>query len=430
MRALSSKALSAAVLFTLAVSCDRSGNRSVSTSSAVAVSASVSAPVGSASGATPAPPATAAALDAPATGTGVTEVVPLDKAKCAAQSFELATYLQRGELTLAGKGTEVAASWLVQLRDRAQIGFAGFDAESKRIARDRGIGNAREHAPTLFAAGDGFVLAWFDSEGLAYAKPKWEAQPAPEIRHLNAVKDVPPEDLALAAEPSGALVAASPFGTEGDQLSLFLFGIEGKPPEALGLTKGAKKPHRPTIAVNADGYAVAWVENDGGILATRFDRAGKEVAGGHTVVSGVKWVAEDKAARPQIVALGTGWLLLWPDGDRILGRSLGPNLEVGDAPFVVAKGRHLRAISQGGDAIVGYVGEAPGKPDQLLAVRIGASGAKASALQVSDGTTEVMDPPAFAEVGTRMAFAYTEVMSANVKSKRAHLRTFSTACIP
>lgn len=319
----------------------------------------------------------------------------------------------------------------MQLRDRAQIGFAGFDAQARRVARDRGIGNAGEHAPTLFATGDSFTVAWFDNEGLAYAKPAWEAQPAPEIAHLGAVKDVAPEDLAIAAAPSGALVAASPFGTQGDQLSLFLFGIEGRPPEALGLTKGAKKPHRPSVAANDDGYAVAWVEAEGGVFATKFDRAGKETVSAKQVVVGLKWDPGNKRIRPTIVAMGQGWLLLWPDGETIVGRLLSAGLDVSGAPFVIATGRHYSAVPSGnGDVIVGYLAEALGKSDQLIAVRIEQNGVKSQGLRISDAATEVMDPPAIAAVPPRIAFAYTEIMSPIVSSKRAHLRTFSASCVP
>src|SRR5690349_21706819 len=78
----------------------------------------------------------------------VTSFVQVDKAEsgCSPARFDIAQNLLRGELMLAGRpgggGGEIAASWLIQLQNKAQIGFSGFDGDAKRVARDRGIGNA------------------------------------------------------------------------------------------------------------------------------------------------------------------------------------------------------------------------------------------------------------------------------------------------
>ncbi len=104
------------------------------------------------------------------TGTPITTFTPADKAGCALQTADIATYLQRGELAMAAQKAEVAVSYLIQLHgNEAQIGFAGYDALAKRVARDRGIGTATDHAPSIFANNGGWIVTWLDEDGLAYA---------------------------------------------------------------------------------------------------------------------------------------------------------------------------------------------------------------------------------------------------------------------
>ncbi len=393
--------------------------------SASAEDAPSSAPQPSASGATSAPP-----TDDTPEGTGIQASKPATDADCKPATFELATYLLRGELTIAGRpgpsgNGEVAGSWLVQLRGKAQIGFAGFDSQARRIARDRGIGSAREHAPSLFATGDVWTVVWFDDEGLAFAHPSWETLPTPEIEHLSAVKGVAPEDVALGATPEGSLVVASPFGTSGDQLSLFLFAAVGQSPKAIGVTKSAKKPKSPAVSADADGYTVAWLEEGGLIHATRFDKAGKEIGDGAPVVSAP---ADRKSL--QIVSLAEATMLVWNEGDKLLARKLGKTGHADSKIFVVAaKGRDPVTMVAGADAIVAFVGDADGVADQLLAARLSPAGVAQTAYRISDGKTPVLDPPAVASLGGRIALAWTETMGPALSSKRAWLRTVEGACI-
>ena len=362
-------------------------------------------------------------------GTGVSEAAPLDKAKCAPSTIELATYLQRGELTIGGRDGQVAASWLVQLKDKAQIGFAGFDGEARRIARDRGIGNARERAPTLFPSGPDWIVIWFDSEGLAYARPRWEAQPGPAVNHLTTVKDVPPDEVAVAPTPDGALVVASSFGTQGDQLSLFKFAtLDGsQKAEALGFTKRATKPHHPAVAADADGYALAWIEEDGHVAATRLEQSGKEVGTSETVIPKP---AATTVSDVTLVDTDTGFQLTWSDGEMIYTRRLAKDATPSGPPLLVGKGHSPRAAASKGAIFLTYLGEASGKAQQLLVVRVSSTGVSSSALRVSDGQTEVKDPPSVTLAGERLAVAWTEVMSPIVSTKRATLRTFNVSCLP
>ncbi len=386
------------------------------------------------SGAAPVEPPPAPAEDV-FVGEGVARFAPIaERPACSAASFELATYLMRGELALAGRGSgdsaEFAASWLVQLKGKAQIGFAGFDGKARRIARDRGIGNAREQAPKIYADAEAFTVLWFDAAGLAYARPRWATEPAPEIEHLGAVRDVPPEDIGLATTPSGALVAASPFGTEGDQLSLFLLSTASdaaSKTRAVGITKSAKKPRLPVVAADEGGYTVAWIEaGPGSVHATRFDAAGRETSAGGVV----RQASPGEVTAMSIVSIGAGASrLIWLESGRVLTRKLDASGKADSPIHVLGKGRGPTAIPAGGDALVAWLAEGGGADGQLVLVRVGPEGPGPSGLRVSDGKTKVLDPPAMAMAGARLGLAWTEVMGPVISSKRAWLRSFDASCV-
>jgi hypothetical protein len=50
-------------------------------------------------------------------------------------------------------------------------------------------------------------------------------------------------------------------------------------------------------------------------------------------------------------------------------------------------------------------------------------------VRISDGNKPVLDPPAIALGGSRLAGAWTEVMGATISSKRAWLRVIDAACL-
>jgi hypothetical protein len=394
-------------------------------------------PPASSSSAEAAPSASAAppAGVEPIVGEGIARFVPIaERATCAHASFEVATYLMRGELALAGRGTgaasEFAASWLVQLKGKAQIGFAGFDGQARRIARDRGIGNAREHAPKLYADAEGFTVLWFDASGLAYARPRWATEPAPEIEHLGAVREVPPADIAVNTTPGGPLVAASPFGTEGDQLSLFLLSptAEGAAKtRAVGITKRAKKPKQPAVSADDAGYTVAWVEEaTGAVHASRFDASGKETGVGGVV----RAAAPGEVSATSLVPLGGGASrLVWLEGGRVLTRRLDAQGSADSPIRVLGRGRGPSAVAVGTDTLVAWLAEGGEVDAQLVVARVGRDGPSASGLRVSDAKTKVLDPPAIAVAGERVGLVWTEVMGPVISSKRAWLRTLAAACV-
>lgn len=382
-------------------------------------------------GPTPAP-------DGEPTGAGYTSVVNAgDSASgCRSSTFEVAKYLQRGELTVAGrppagdvsKKPEFTASWLIKLRNgSSQIGFAGYDQRARRAAPDRGIGSAREHAPTLFSTGDAWTVTWFDDEGLAYAHPEKDPNPAPSISHLPAAKGIDPLQVGFAKTVDGSLVVASNIGAEAGQLSLFLFApADGKDTvTALAFIKSAKKASFPTVAADEEGYTVAWLEEDKSIVTTRVDTKGKELDAGAVVVK----AAADRA-HVRLTRVKGGSLLTWLEGGKIFARKLDSKGKPSGNIVLVGAGKHPAVVNAGDAAIVAFVTKVGEVDDQLVAVRVSdAAAVSAQGVRVSDAKTAVLDPPAMATAGDRLAVAWTEVMGPTIQSKRAWLRVLDAACL-
>ncbi len=393
------------------------GNRAGTSSRATAsqrVVATASASASAAENAT-APPA---APDV--TGTPIATFTPADKAGCALQTADIATYLQRGEVAMAAQKAEVAVSYLIQLHgNEAQIGFAGYDALAKRIARDRGIGTATDHAPSIFTNNGGWIVAWLDEDGLAYARPAWEAEPHIPIDHLTQAKEVPPDDLSLVSTADGSLVAISPYGTGGNQVTLFRFGVPGKAPEAIGLTKRATQPHHPVVAPSGDGFGAVWIEGDGHLQSVFFDASGKPTSGSMLLAPPAK------RADLSLLPTSKGFVLTWSEGDEVRTLALKGDATPDGAIHVVGKGHSPRMTINGDDIYLAFVGDAGGKPEQLLLTKLPGT----TALVVSDGQTPVKDPPSIASLGARVAVLYTEAMSTSVSTRRAILRTLDAACL-
>ena len=366
------------------------------------------------------PPSDLGPPNAAAVGNGASEFAPIDG--CKSQTVTAAEYLQRGELTIAGRPNQIGLAWLVQLKGRAQIGFGGFDGDARQVARPRGVASARENAPHLFATGDDWTLAWFDDEGLAYARPKYALQQKIEVDHLSSVRDVPPEDLALTAAPDGSLLAASTFGA-GGQLSLFLFApVDTTQPKAraLGLTKTAKGPRKPAALADGAGYTMAWLETDGSIAATRLNPEGREAHPATTIVSGVG----DRTGLT-MTPVKDGALLVWTESGEIRARALDGNAMPKSPTWRVGKGTWATTVSRNDGALVAWVGST-GTDEQLVAMQVGPNGPAKKALKITSTKPEA--PGVVAVVGDRVAFAWPEKMSATITSYRAVLRTLDGRC--
>lgn len=396
----------------------------VSVSAPAAVLSAVAHPSGSA------PSAASPAADAAPQGTGVTEFLAADKTDaCQARSGEIGSYLQRGELALAGRDDGFAASWLVVMSSRsgAQVAFSSFDREAKKVARPRGVSAALERTPRLFASGTDWTLSWFDAAGLAYTRPQRETTPPPVIEHLGAVGADAADEVAVSVTPAGSLVAVAPVGGDRSRLGVFLFAPiepDAPPLQALGVVRHAKQPTKPAVAAAAGGYHVAWMEEGGRIAASYFDLKGKEIDEAHTLA------ASSGAARDRLTLVSTpaGAIALWMEGEMILSRALDGQARPSSPTWVVGKGRWASLAAAGDGALATWVG-ADQELDKLLVVRLGKDAAPAGK-GLRAGESAVKDVPAVAIAGDRAALAWMEVMGPAVSTKRAVLRTLQLSCLP
>lgn len=414
------------------------GSASASASSSAAATTPTTAPSTSASAsaspsAQPSGAAVDPASDAAATGAGVADLAPVGaKPECQLQTTELATYLQRGEVAIAARDSGVSVSWLVQPPNKpdAQVAFGGYDWQTKPTARVRGVGSARERAPRVFWAGGAWTVTWFDADGLAFTRPAWEKMAAPTPEHLRAVNKEVADDIALAATPAGALVAVAPFGPERGQLGLFLFAPTdpaARPVDALGMSRhAAGKPRRPAVAADAEGYYVAWLGDGDVINVSHFDLKGKEADVAALAAPG------PKRESLSLTATASGATAVWIEDGAVVVRALTKLARPSGPPMIVAKSARHPAVSPLGDgALIVWVGAEGKSEGQVFAAKVGADGApSAKGLVLTDEGRVAKDPPALAVLGGRAAFAWSEVMSATVSTKRALLRTIEVACIP
>ena len=361
-------------------------------------------------------------------GSGLTDFVALDKKTCAVNSNDVGRYLKRGELSIAAREGAVGIVWLIELTSKVQVAFAGFDNEARQTLRGRGVGLSREHAPRVFSTGSDWTVTWLDPKGLAYTRPQTQTLPPPDIEHLSSISPENAAYAAVAATPGGSLVAVAPFGSDRAQLALFLFAPtqpDAPPIQAVGVTKHAKSPKNPAIAADASGYYVAWLEEGGRIAASHFDAAGKE-----TDAHAVMPPTEAKREQLAIVAASGGAVVAWTEGEVIHARGLDREARPFAAPQVVGRGKWPILTSSGDSAFAAWVGKGRTAEDQLVLVRLAASGAPApKGLEITDGNA-VRDPPSLAFAGTRAAASWTEVMGATVSTKRLIMRLFDPACVP
>ena len=382
-------------------------------------------------GSTAAPPAVAAAVafDPPADAALVTELSSARSNKlCRAQTAEIAAYQSEGVIAIgAGKGG-IGASWLVHVAGKReeQIAFSSFDTEGKPTARPRGVGLARQKIARVFAGGAGFTVTWFDSNALAYARPRIDPLPAPDIGHLNMFGPEVAADVALAATEGGSVVAAAPFGAEKNQLGLFQFSPseEGAPPiTALGVTHHAVAPSRPAVAAGEGATFVAWFEPDGRILASRFDARGKESEAACVVAP----AATEKREHLALAAVGSGVIALWMEGSMIRTRALDASGCPISPAWKVAEGRWATLAAASEAPLVAWLSS----DGRLLATKLGANGAPTTkGLDLAEGSVGLKDPPALAVTSGRVAFGWAEAMSPLISTRRLMLRLIDAACFP
>jgi hypothetical protein len=347
---------------------------------------------------------------------------------CKAQTTELATYQPKGEVWLAAQKDTFAAAWRVRIAGKSddQVAFASFDADAKPIARARGVGtSAQETQPRVLATGSDWAVVWFDDKGLAYARPRTDPLPAPEVSHLGAVGPDVASDVALSSWPLGGVLAAAPFGAGKEQIGLFVFAPAdpGAPAvRAFGVTHHSAALHRPAIAADDKGIFVAWDEG-GAILSSRFDAAGKESAAACTLAP----AGGPKRERLALVATATGAMAMWMEGGAIRTRVLDRAGCPTSPAWTVAEGRWASLTALGAGALVAWTAS----DGKLLAARLAPTGAPPErGLEASEGSSGVKDAPSVVTSGGRAAFAWAEVMSPIISTKRIVLRVLDAACIP
>lgn len=413
------------------------------TGPAPAGSASALPAVAAPSGGIVAPPASASAVAPPSSAAAV----PFDPAPdaatasefasarstklCRAQTAEIAAYQKDGALALGAHKSGIGAAWLVQLAGKReqQIAFASFDLEGKQAARPRGVGLAGEataHEFGVFGSGAGFTVTWFDSKGLAYARPRTEPIPAPEIGHLGMFGPEVAGDVALSSTDAGSVVAAAPYGAEKNQLGLFQFSPadeSASPVTALGVTHHTLAPSRPAVASCADATLVAWSEADGRIAASRFDAKGKETEAACLVAP----PSSEKREHLALAAMGSGAVALWMEGAVVRARALDGSGCPTSAAWKIGEGRWATIAAAGDTPVVAWLTS----EGRLLAARLGPNAAPSTkGLDVAEGSVGIKDPPALAAASGRVAFGWAEPMGPVVSSKRLVLRLVDGACLP
>jgi hypothetical protein len=347
---------------------------------------------------------------------------------CKAQTIEVAGYQQRGDISVAGQKSGVAATWMVRLSGKRedQVAFASWDAEARPVARARGVGLSARSA-RVFGTGAEWAVTWFDAKGLAYARPRVESLPAAEIGHLGAIGPELQEEVAVSAM-SGALVAVAPFGKDKLQLGLFQFAPEdAEMPavKAIGVTHHANKPGHPAVASAAEGTFIAWHEPDGRLAASHFDAAGKETEAACTVAP----ASTKKRERISLVVTSTGALSMWMEEGAIQTRALDKSGCPISPVWTIAEGRwaSLLPLGDGAGAVVAWMAS----DGRLLAAKLAANGAPPPrGLDIAEGSSGVKDTPSAAGMGGKVAFGWAEAMSSTISSKRLLIRVVNADCFP
>lgn len=355
----------------------------------------------------------------------VTELRSLRTQKeCKVQAMEAAVYQPRGDLAIAGQKSGVGISWMVRLANKRedQVAFSSYNALGKPVSRARGVGLS-EGASRVFGTGTGWVVTWFDSGGLAYARPQPNPVPPPEIAHLSAIGSEIQADVAVAAM-NGAMVAAAPYGEDKRQLGIFVFAPEDPSApsvKAIGVTHYATQPSHPAVAADATGTFITWQEADGHLAASHFDPAGKETSSACVFAP----ASPQKRDRFALVTTASGAIALWSEESSIKARALD---KVGcpvSPIWSVTEGRWATMTPFAGGAIVAWVGG----EGRLFAAKLSADGAPpAYGVEVAEGSLPVKDPPAVATVGSKVAIGWAEQMGPTISSKRLLVRLLGGEC--
>jgi hypothetical protein len=345
---------------------------------------------------------------------------------CKAQTVEAAEYQQWGDIAIGGHKGGLGVSWMVRLKGKheRQVAFSSYDADGKPTARTRGIGLSAGPA-RVFWTGTAWTVTWFDNKGLAYAKPRVDPMPPPEIFHLGAIG---PElqDAVAVSSTDGAVVAAAPFGADKRQIGIFLFSSEDASlpaVKAISVTHHANHPTGPAVAADATGIFLAWHEPDGRLAASHFSPTGKETDAACVIAP----PTDRKRERFSLAVTSTGVLAMWMEESSIKTRALDKAGCPVSPVWTIAEGRWASLASLGEGGVVAWLGG----DGRILSAKLSASGAPPSrGLDVGDGASSVKDPPAVASMGGKVAFGWAEKMAPTVSTKRLVVRIINGDCLP
>jgi hypothetical protein len=240
---------------------------------------------------------------------------------CEALSRELEPNLAYGQLAIAAKKSEFAIAWQYNKRVPGQgfVAFAGYTSKGQPVAIAHGLGMGTYHPMRVFPRGDEWVVVWFDETGLVFTDATWKAS-LHTLGRVAAISKDKADDTGMTINESGELVGTAPLKVgKNSQLGLITFAPlkEGAPPAtAIGGTRRAHNPKHAAVALDGDGYGIAYEDEVGkttSIMLTRFDKTGREL-GNPVVVSS----PNVKSSSPAMVATKTGALIAWIENEKDL----------------------------------------------------------------------------------------------------------------
>lgn len=392
-------------------SCKRSGDGGgqagqAATTQPSQAASSAAPPPSSASSAHPSSSAAPSAPSAPPVG-GVTEWASIDDVKdCSAKSRDLDPNLAHGVIGLAARGKDFGTSWLYRTNAKSEglIAFGGYDTQTRTVGAAHGLGKGSLYTSRVFPRKDGWIVTWFDGEGLAWAKTTWAAAKA-DVEHLRAITVEMGEHTAISATVEGDLLATAPLAGEDSQLGLFLFAPPGGGGgvKAIGATHHAKRPHHPAVSEMGKGYVVAWEdEPEAGkprqVVISRFDENGKELDP-QLVVS----TPGRAASRPAVASIDNTVIAAWVEqdgqGSVVVARAIGAAWSLSGPAHLIDKGTAPQLAPAEGGMALAFVRQG-GETLHIAAVHIDAQGeTPKKGVIVSDATKAkgaVADAPAIA----------------------------------
>jgi hypothetical protein len=219
----------------------------------------------------------------------------------------------------------------------------------------------------------------------------------------------------------------APFGADRAQLGVFLFApTEAGAPaiRAVGVTRNARRPRHPTIAVKNQAHYIAWVDDDRRIVMSFFDGSGKE-----SDVATIAPSVATKEPRLAVVPSSSGLTALWEDEGVILARNVDDSARPSSPIFRVGQGHAATLAPAAEGPLAAWISAAAGSEGKLVVARLSRAGTPAAkGLRLSEAPAR--GGPAIAVSGARLAVAWTEPMGPAVSSLRAVLAVLDGPCIP